>query len=190
MPDAAETVRTVHAGGFIELLVDTGDARDIDDRAPADSLPGAPEEHLQPGVVRDLQVVGVRTGLVQHIGEETVDKSVRGEDTDRDGVDQDPGDEIGDGGQRLRGPLEFGGTDFRQQHGEGDGQPRGEDAQAGHDERIPQDAHQVGDGGRIGEERSEPLQADEVVRPDGAAGLVVKEREAPAPDGQVGKDEG
>ena len=41
MPDAAETAGAVDAGGFNELLVDTGQSGNVDDGAEAQALPDA-----------------------------------------------------------------------------------------------------------------------------------------------------
>ena len=136
MPDAAEAVCTVHFCSLIQLLVDSGDPGNIDDGTPSDALPGAPQQHFQPGVVRNLQVVCVCTGLVQHIGQETVDESVCGKNADRDRVYKHPGDEVRDGSQRLDRPLEFAGPDFSQQHRKGDRKPGCRDAQPGHDQGL------------------------------------------------------
>ena len=100
MPHLAEAPRAVYRCGFVELLVDTGNSRDVDYRAPAEAFPEVPRQHFEPDVVAAHQEVYAFAGY-PGIDKECIDEALSGEQCECERINEHPAYEVRYGSHGL-----------------------------------------------------------------------------------------
>jgi hypothetical protein len=107
-----QAARPLDDGALVQLGIDAGERRQVDDRAEADALPDARAhvDRAKParlGEVTDL--------LASQCGHQAIDHAVVGQYLLEHSHDDDDGDEIGQKADRLDGPLVAAGTHLVEQ---------------------------------------------------------------------------
>ena len=182
VPQAAQTARAVHHGGFVQLGVHVGQGGQEDDGAPAGFLPdGLADNHPAEGVRR----AHVVDGMAQHDFRELVHDAGRPEHDEGDGNDDDDGDEVRHVEQRLQQLFIAQRPHFVEQQRQDDRSRKiKDDVHQAQDQRIGQ----IGNPGRKFEEVLEPLKAHPLAAQDAGVRHVVFKRDDDAEHGQVLKD--
>ena len=144
----------VQGGGLVELRIDVGQGRQVDDRAPADVLPDVAGDVDGPEPLRPHQEG--RAPEAQE-GQEVVHHPVGGDEVDDHAADHHQRDEVRHVGDRLDGALEGDGAHLVEHHRQDD-RRREADGQAEHLDQHGV-AHQRPEVG-VGQVLLEVLEAD------------------------------
>ena len=140
MPHTAEAPRAGQLRGLIERGIDAGNGGDIDDGVPPHLFPDVGERDDPPEIGRFPEEED-RFVCDPQLHEDCIHDAVGSQHALYKGADDDPAQEVGQVGNRLRDALEGAPADLVQEEREHDGEDEPEDqVHQGHDHGVAESA--------------------------------------------------